>query len=240
MKRYQAVCVSLLVNEVVDERVYLTVNIWVCLEYVRMASVCIGCLTLLQNVAERSQVVVVPVVVDKPLCLDERNVILGHADRNAALNAVCVLLDHQLFIVLYVALEHITGIIVVATVARLALLAPYLNHSATSRFAREQEVITAQARISELVGTAGKIPLVPRMGIDVGKTLIVLGTPGKLTYQVNKTHVVHLSNARAIPSAEVAHIAVDEEVVRLHIVRPAVKLAVAPAVPLAMNNETAY
>ena len=63
---------------------------------------------------------------------------------------------------------------------------------------------------------------------------------GKLFAQLAETHVMYFSEASNVPASEVAHIVVDKEIVGLHIVSPAILLAVSPSVTLAVYDEAAY
>ena len=55
-----------------------------------------------------------------------------------------------------------------------------------------------------------------------------------------KADVVYLSYAGTVPTSEVSHIVVDKEIVRLHIVCPAVQLVISPTIPLTMYYEATY
>ena len=76
-------------------------------------------------------------------------------------------------------------------------------------------------------------------GVDLPQTVEVLGCLGKLPAEALETHIVYLSEQAHIPTAEVAHVVVDEEVVRLHVVRPTVALVVPPAEPFAVHHKPA-
>ena len=54
-----------------------------------------------------------------------------------------------------------------------------------------------------------------------------------------EVYVMHLTDHADIPSAEVPHVGINEEIVRLHIIRPAIQHLVSPAIPFTVYGESA-
>ena len=75
--------------------------------------------------------------------------------------------------------------------------------------------------------------------VDLTETLAVFWPFCVLLAKGLKADVMHFADETAVPATEITHVAVYEEIVGLHIVRPAVQLVITPAEPLAMNDEAA-
>ena len=237
--RDKTVGITLLVQHVSHKAVYLSVNEGICLENIRMALVLVRCLSLVKNISEWCQVVIVPVVIDEPLCLDKRNVLQFHACCKATLQARLVNVLYQLLVVFCVNLEDLAIVIVMTAVTSLLLLAPDFDDSAQTGVADKQEVVVMDTAESELLIGALDRPAVCCLMIDASQLLIVFGGLGKLLCQLSERYLMYFANHRTVPSSEVAHVAVDEEVVWLHIVRPTVHLIImaVPSEPLTMYHE---
>ena len=119
---------------------YLSVDIWVRLEDVRVALVLVGCFTFPKYLACRGQVVVVPVIVHKPLGFDKRNVVNVHALLKSTSHTVVIDNFHHIVIVLNVNLIYVAIVWIVTTVTWLALFTPYLDYTASCVVAANKEV----------------------------------------------------------------------------------------------------
>ena len=236
----EAVRITLLVYHVTHKRMYLAVDERICLEHVRMALVFVRRFTLCQDVTKRTEEVVVPVTIHKPFGFDERYFLVGDAVALRLCQTLHVLGLYHRAVILNVYLEDVTIVVVMAAVSRFALLAPHLNHPASALVSRSKEVgIYPVTAVTEILPSMDAQTFVTRLSVYFRKSLVVLGRLGKLLAQIAKVNVVYLTHETTVPSTEVTHIIVDEEIVGLHIVSPALHLVIAPAVPLAMNHHAA-
>ena len=214
---------------------YLAVDERVCLEYVWMALVLIRGLTLCQDVTKRTEEVVVPVTVHEPLGFDERNFLVGDAVALCLFHALHVLGLYHRAVILDVYLEDVAVVVVMAAVSRLALLAPHLYHPASAFVSRREEVgVYPVTAIAKLLPCVYARSLVSCLSVDFCQTCIILRRLGKLLAYLPETDIVYLTHKTAVPRTEVAHIVVDEKIVGLNIVCPALHLVIPPAIPLAM------
>ena len=61
---------------------------------------------------------------------------------------------------------------------------------------------------------------------------------GKLLTQLSKADIMNLTKTTYVPTTEVTHVVVDEEIVGLYIVCPAIFLAVTPAIALTVDDKS--
>ena len=220
---------------------YLTVDEWVCLEHVRMALVFVRRFTLCQDVTKRTEEVVVPVTIHEPLGFDERYFIVWNTIALCLFHALHVLGLYHRAVILNVYLEDVTIVVVMAAVSRFALLAPHLNDTASAFVSRCEEVgVYPVTAIAKLLPCVYARAFVSRLSVDFCQTCIIVGGLGKLLAYLPETDIVYLTNKRTVPCTEVTHVVVDEEIVGLHIVSPALHLVIAPTVPLTMCHHAAY
>ena len=154
MQGHKLVGVSLLVYHVGDKAVYLAVYERVRLEHVGVALVLIRGLAFIQNVTKRSEIVVIPIVIHKPLGIYQRNILACHACGHASLQSAGIDGFHHFGIVLNLYLVDFAAVVVVAPVTGLALLAPYLDDPAPCRVAGKQEIVVLQAAVTETLTLA--------------------------------------------------------------------------------------
>ena len=128
-----------------------------------------------------------------------------------------------------------------AAVARLALLAPHLYHTAAALVYRHQEIGVHRVAVAERSPRQVASHHVPRGLVDFGQTLVLFWTLGKLRHHLLKAHVVNLTHKLAVPPTGVAHIEVGHEHIGQHGRSPAVLFlqGIVPAVPLAHHRHTA-
>ena len=240
IKGYQAVGVALLVYNVSHERVYLAVYERVCLEHVWVASVFKWRFALFQDVAERGEVIEVPVIIHKPCGFYQGNFIFRHTGFLGHLHTLAVYIGHLFLVVRHFYLEYVTVLVVMATVTGFLFLSPHFDYPAPSRLAGQQEVVVFQAAVTETLGIAGNVFPACRPLVYLLQPSVFLRSVGELFAQLAETHVMYFSEASNVPASEVAHIVVDKEIVGLHIVSPAILLVVSPSVTLAVYDEAAY
>ena len=124
-----------------------------------------------------------------------------------------------------------------AAVACLALLSPYLYHTAEARIFRHEEVITVVERKAEsLIGYPHDVA-VRCVAVYLPQSPLLLRAVGILAYQLTVGYIMDLAQAAHVPSPEIPHVRINEEIVGLHIVGPAVQRVVAPSVPFPVYDK---
>ena len=125
-----------------------------------------------------------------------------------------------------------------AVISRLRLLSPYLDNPAFVRITTEKEVKVFQTAFAELFTIVGVVPPVVGIRVYFPQLPVLFRTCGKfLTYSIY-ADIMDFSEETDIPTSEVPHVAVNEEIVRLNVVCPTVTLVISPTEPFLMNDKT--
>ena len=216
--RDKSVHVSLLVNHVFNKAVNLAINKWIELKAVWMLAMSIRSLALSKNITERRKVVEMPVIIHEPLGFNQRNILFHHASSHTSSDSVSVLGIYNISLVLNINLEIVTIIVVMASVSRLTLLSPNLNHSAERRIGRIHKVNGLRVELTESLSAVCNHEItVSRQSVNLLQLSSLSRRLGKLSQHVANGNVMHLTQTTHVPSTEIPHIVVYEEIVRVHV-----------------------
>ena len=206
-----------------------------------MLTMSIRCFTFSQNITERRKIVEMPVIIHKPLGINQRNILFQHASSHTSPDSVSVLCIYNISLILNINLEIIAIIVVMTSVSRLTLLAPNLNHSAERRIGRIHEVNGSWVELTESLSAVCNHEItVSRQSVNLLQLPSLSRRLGKLSQHVADCNVMHLTQTTHVPTTEIPHIVVYEEIVRVHIVRPAIQPSPSPSILLLIDGSTAY
>ena len=239
--RYKSVNISLLVNHIFHETMNLTINERIELEAVWMLTMSVRSLTLSQNITERRKVIEMPVIIHEPLSFNQRNIIFRHTSSQSSLSSVRILGIYNISLILNINLEIIAIVVVVTSVSRFTLLAPNLNHSAERRVGRIHEVDGLRVELTKSLSAVSnhEIP-VSRQPVYLLQLTSLSRRLGKLSKHIPDCNVMHLAQTTHVPTTEIPHIIIYEEIVRVHVVRPAIQPTSSPSILFLIDSSTAY
>ena len=182
-----------------------------------------------------------PVIIHKPLSFNQRNILFHHASSQTSLHSISVLSIYNISLILNINLEIITIVVVVASVSRFTLLAPNLNHSAERRVGRIHEVDGLRVELTESLSAVCNHEItISRQSVNLLQLPSLSRRLGELSQHVADGNIMHLTQTTHVPTTEIPHIVVYEEIVRVHIVRPAIQPTSSPSILFLIDGSTAY
>ena len=194
-----------------------------------------------QNITERRKIVEMPVIIHKPLGINQRNILFQHTSSHTSPDSVSVLCIYNISLILNINLEIIAIVVIVASVSRLTLLAPNLNHSAERSVGRIHKVDGLRVELTESLGAVSNHEItVSCQSVYLLQLTSLSRRLGKLSQYVSDGDVMHLTQATHVPTTEIPHIVVYEEIVRVHVVRPAIQPTSSPSILFLIDSSTAY